>query len=141
MPISLQTLTTLAVFSAEKVTGAHLADQVPNKPAFGFPSDIFRSKKLLPSFGKMLENIFLPLFQATINPQDHRELHLFLKYVSLGASSEPILAEEGTPAPHGPNHLLRPSTLLPSPAPGPRHGLPAPSSCIMKGMEGGCFSG
>ncbi|XP_047372131.1 AMP deaminase 3 isoform X4 [Sciurus carolinensis] len=42
--------------------------------------DIFRSKKLLPNFGKMLENIFLPLFKATINPQDHRELHLFLKY-------------------------------------------------------------
>ncbi|XP_019511792.1 PREDICTED: AMP deaminase 3 isoform X5 [Hipposideros armiger] len=42
--------------------------------------DIFRSKKLLPNFGKMLENIFLPLFEATINPQDHRELHLFLKY-------------------------------------------------------------
>uniref|UniRef100_A0A9L0RYP3 AMP deaminase n=2 Tax=Equus TaxID=9789 RepID=A0A9L0RYP3_HORSE len=44
--------------------------------------DIFRSKNLLPSFGKMLENIFLPLFEATINPQDHRELHLFLKYVT-----------------------------------------------------------
>ncbi|XP_007647079.1 AMP deaminase 3 isoform X3 [Cricetulus griseus] len=44
--------------------------------------DIFRSKKLLPNFGKMLENIFLPLFKATINPQDHRELHLFLKYVT-----------------------------------------------------------
>ncbi|KAB0401247.1 hypothetical protein E2I00_008247, partial [Balaenoptera physalus] len=44
--------------------------------------DIFRSKNLLPSFGKMLENIFLPLFEATINPQDHRELHLFLRYVT-----------------------------------------------------------
>lgn len=52
-------------------------------------SDIFRSKKLLPSFGKMLENIFLPLFEATINPQDHRELHLFLKYVSVeGAAGD-----------------------------------------------------
>lgn len=37
----------------------------------------------MPSFGKMLENIFLPLFEATINPQDHQELHLFLKYVSV----------------------------------------------------------
>ncbi|XP_038261446.1 AMP deaminase 3 [Dermochelys coriacea] len=44
--------------------------------------DIFRSKNLLASFGKMLENIFLPLFEATINPTDHRELHLFLKYVT-----------------------------------------------------------
>ncbi|XP_072129014.1 AMP deaminase 3-like isoform X2 [Mobula birostris] len=44
--------------------------------------DIFRSKKLLPSFGKMLENVFLPLFEATINPRENRELHLFLKYVT-----------------------------------------------------------
>lgn len=40
----------------------------------------------------MLENIFLPLFKATINPQDHRELHLFLKYVSavLGPLESPV---------------------------------------------------
>ncbi|KFV20450.1 AMP deaminase 3, partial [Tauraco erythrolophus] len=44
--------------------------------------DIFRSKNILPSFGKMLENIFVPLFEATINPKDHKELHLFLKYVT-----------------------------------------------------------
>ncbi|XP_078392105.1 AMP deaminase 3-like isoform X2 [Cetorhinus maximus] len=44
--------------------------------------DIFRTKKILPSFGKMLENIFLPLFEATINPKENRELHLFLKYVT-----------------------------------------------------------
>ncbi|KAM6942582.1 AMP deaminase 3 [Xenentodon cancila] len=44
--------------------------------------DIFMSKKLVPNFAKMLENIFLPLFQATVNPQKHKELHVFLKYVS-----------------------------------------------------------
>lgn len=44
--------------------------------------DIFRSKKILPSFGKMLENIFQPLFEASINPKDHKELNLFLKYVT-----------------------------------------------------------
>ncbi|KAM5137838.1 AMP deaminase 3 isoform 1-T1 [Mantella aurantiaca] len=44
--------------------------------------DIFRSKKILPNFGKMLENIFLPLFEATINPSDHKELYLFLNYVT-----------------------------------------------------------
>uniref|UniRef100_A0A8D0HDP0 AMP deaminase n=1 Tax=Sphenodon punctatus TaxID=8508 RepID=A0A8D0HDP0_SPHPU len=44
--------------------------------------DIFRSKNILPCFGKMLENIFLPLFEATINPLDHKELNLFLKYVT-----------------------------------------------------------
>lgn len=44
--------------------------------------DIFSSKKILPNFAKMLENIFLPLFEATINPSDHKELYLFLNYVT-----------------------------------------------------------
>ncbi|XP_056622238.1 AMP deaminase 3b isoform X3 [Triplophysa dalaica] len=44
--------------------------------------DIFRAKKLIPNFAKMLENIFLPLFQATVNPQEHKETHVFLKYVT-----------------------------------------------------------
>ncbi|KAM3624960.1 uncharacterized protein V6R79_004327 [Siganus canaliculatus] len=44
--------------------------------------DIFKSKNLVPHFAKMLENIFLPLFEATVNPQKHKELHVFLKYVS-----------------------------------------------------------
>ncbi|XP_061884635.1 AMP deaminase 3 [Entelurus aequoreus] len=44
--------------------------------------DIFKSKKLVPNFAKMLENIFLPLFKATLHPQDNKELHVFLKYVS-----------------------------------------------------------
>uniref|UniRef100_A0A8C1CUX8 AMP deaminase n=1 Tax=Cyprinus carpio carpio TaxID=630221 RepID=A0A8C1CUX8_CYPCA len=35
--------------------------------------DIFRLKKIVPNFAKMLENIFLPLFQATVNPQKHKE--------------------------------------------------------------------
>ncbi|KAM4593193.1 AMP deaminase 3 isoform 2-T2 [Odontesthes bonariensis] len=44
--------------------------------------DIFKSKKLVSNFAKTLENIFLPLFKATVNPQKHREIHVFLKYVS-----------------------------------------------------------
>uniref|UniRef100_A0AAQ5YAG8 AMP deaminase n=1 Tax=Amphiprion ocellaris TaxID=80972 RepID=A0AAQ5YAG8_AMPOC len=44
--------------------------------------DIFRSKKLIPHFAKMLENVFLPLFEATINPQKHKAIHVFLKYVT-----------------------------------------------------------
>ncbi|KAF7648764.1 hypothetical protein LDENG_00152260, partial [Lucifuga dentata] len=42
--------------------------------------DIFRSKKLIPHFAKMLENVFLPLFEATINPQKNKAIHVFLKY-------------------------------------------------------------
>lgn len=45
-------------------------------------SDIFRSKKLIPHFAKILENIFLPLFEATVNPHGHKAVHVFLKYVS-----------------------------------------------------------
>ncbi|KAM8861739.1 AMP deaminase 3b isoform 1-T1 [Synchiropus picturatus] len=44
--------------------------------------DIFRSKKLIPHFAKMLQNIFLPLFEATVNPKKHPTLHVFLKYVT-----------------------------------------------------------
>nr|XP_020449040.1 AMP deaminase 3-like [Monopterus albus]XP_020449041.1 AMP deaminase 3-like [Monopterus albus] len=44
--------------------------------------DIFRAKKLVPHFAKILENIFLPLFEATVNPQKHKEIHVFLKYVT-----------------------------------------------------------
>ncbi|XP_047678285.1 AMP deaminase 3b isoform X2 [Tachysurus fulvidraco] len=44
--------------------------------------DIFRSKKIIPNFAKMLENIFLPLFEATVNPQKHKEIHVLLKYVT-----------------------------------------------------------
>ncbi|KAM3870674.1 AMP deaminase 3b [Diretmus argenteus] len=44
--------------------------------------DIFRSRKLIPHFAKMLENIFLPLFEATVNPQKNKEIHVFLKYVT-----------------------------------------------------------
>ncbi|XP_028304064.1 AMP deaminase 3-like isoform X2 [Gouania willdenowi] len=44
--------------------------------------DIFRLKKIVPNFAKMLENIFLPLYEATINPQKHKAIHVFLKYVT-----------------------------------------------------------
>ncbi|KAK1161697.1 AMP deaminase 3-like isoform X1 [Acipenser oxyrinchus oxyrinchus] len=44
--------------------------------------DIFKSKKIVPSFAKILENVFLPLFEVTVNPQKNKELHLFLKYVT-----------------------------------------------------------
>lgn len=45
-------------------------------------SDIFRGKNFVPHFGKMLENIFLPVFQATIDPNSNPELSVFLKHVS-----------------------------------------------------------
>lgn len=46
------------------------------------PSDIFRARNFVPHFGKMLENIFMPIFEATIDPQSNPELSIFLKHVS-----------------------------------------------------------
>uniref|UniRef100_A0A7N6B317 AMP deaminase n=1 Tax=Anabas testudineus TaxID=64144 RepID=A0A7N6B317_ANATE len=44
--------------------------------------DIFRGRNFVPHFGKMLENIFLPIFQATIDPQSNPELSIFLNHVT-----------------------------------------------------------
>ncbi|KAM8754943.1 AMP deaminase 1 isoform 1-T1 [Acanthopagrus schlegelii] len=44
--------------------------------------DIFRGRDFVPHFGRMLENIFLPVFQATIDPQSNPELSIFLKHVT-----------------------------------------------------------
>ncbi|XP_018422496.1 PREDICTED: AMP deaminase 2 [Nanorana parkeri] len=43
--------------------------------------DVFRSKNQVNNFQEILENIFLPLFEATVNPASHPELHLFLEHV------------------------------------------------------------
>uniref|UniRef100_A0A3B5JZA2 AMP deaminase n=2 Tax=Takifugu rubripes TaxID=31033 RepID=A0A3B5JZA2_TAKRU len=43
--------------------------------------DVYRTKKQLANFQEMLENIFMPLFEATVNPRSHPELHLFLEHL------------------------------------------------------------
>uniref|UniRef100_A0A8D3CWC7 AMP deaminase n=1 Tax=Scophthalmus maximus TaxID=52904 RepID=A0A8D3CWC7_SCOMX len=43
--------------------------------------DVYHTKKQLANFQEMLENVFTPLFEATINPRSHPELHLFLEHV------------------------------------------------------------
>ncbi|RMX39784.1 hypothetical protein pdam_00007132 [Pocillopora damicornis] len=43
--------------------------------------DIYRSKNIVNNFQEMLENIFHPLFEATVNPQAHPDLHKFLTQV------------------------------------------------------------
>ncbi|CAH1248909.1 AMPD2 [Branchiostoma lanceolatum] len=44
--------------------------------------DVYRSKGSMQNFQQMLDYIFLPLFDATINPQKHQNLHIFLNYVT-----------------------------------------------------------
>ncbi|XP_026023729.1 AMP deaminase 2 isoform X1 [Maylandia zebra] len=43
--------------------------------------DVYHTKKQLANFQEMLENIFMPLFEVTINPRSHPELHLLLEHV------------------------------------------------------------
>nr|XP_057939328.1 AMP deaminase 2-like isoform X4 [Doryrhamphus excisus] len=43
--------------------------------------DVYHTKKQLSNFQEMLENIFLPLFEVTVHPGCHPELHLFLQHV------------------------------------------------------------
>ncbi|XP_071399654.1 AMP deaminase 2 isoform X1 [Centroberyx affinis] len=43
--------------------------------------DVYHTKKQLSNFQQMLENIFMPLFEVTVNPGSHPELHLFLQHV------------------------------------------------------------
>lgn len=49
---------------------------------------MYRTKGQLANFQEMLENIFLPLFEATVHPASHPELHLFLEHVSGGVGWE-----------------------------------------------------
>ena len=51
---------------------------------FRFFSDIYRSNKLISNFQQLIDNLFLPLFEATNNPQTHPELHWFLEQVFKG---------------------------------------------------------
>lgn len=60
-----------------------VADKLIELIAFMFllHSDIFKTNNILKSFQEILDNIFLPLFEATNNPEKHPELHRFLQYV------------------------------------------------------------
>nr|XP_002121216.3 AMP deaminase 2 isoform X1 [Ciona intestinalis] len=44
--------------------------------------DIYKAKGSLENFTQMLDNIFRPLFEATLDPQNNPEIHLFLKHVT-----------------------------------------------------------
>ncbi|CAM9953977.1 unnamed protein product, partial [Lampetra fluviatilis] len=55
---------------------------------------IFRTRSIIPSFGAMLENIFLPLFEVTLNPDSNPTLHNFLQHVTgFDSVSDESLAE------------------------------------------------
>jgi hypothetical protein len=43
--------------------------------------EIYRKSKLMNNFGEMLANIFIPLFEVTVDPNKDPDLHEFLQYV------------------------------------------------------------
>lgn len=45
-------------------------------------SDVYKTNKLVENFEQILENIFKPLFEVTMDPASHPELHQFLNYVT-----------------------------------------------------------
>ena len=47
-----------------------------------FYSDVYKMTGSISNFQEILDNIFLPLFEATNNPKSHPELHMFLQHVS-----------------------------------------------------------
>ncbi len=48
---------------------------------FFLSSDIYQSKNLFNNFGELLENIFMPLYEVSIDPGSHPELYKFLNQV------------------------------------------------------------
>lgn len=43
--------------------------------------NVYKKNGEVQSFGELLENIFLPLFQVTLDPQSHPAMHYFLQTV------------------------------------------------------------
>ena len=44
--------------------------------------NVYKSQGIIENFQQFLDNIFIPLFEVTINPESHPMLHIFLKHVS-----------------------------------------------------------
>lgn len=46
-------------------------------------SDVYKSNNIMDNFSVLLDNLFRPLFEVSMNPISHPELHAFLQYVSV----------------------------------------------------------
>ena len=46
---------------------------------------MYQSNRLLRTFAEMLDNLFAPLFEVSIDPTTHPKLHLLLQQVGDGA--------------------------------------------------------
>jgi len=49
-------------------------------------SDVYRQHEMVTNFEQLLSNVFLPLFNATVDPQRHLNIHKFLQFVRVSLS-------------------------------------------------------
>ncbi|XP_045600064.1 AMP deaminase 2 isoform X1 [Procambarus clarkii] len=67
--------------------------------------DIYKSNNIIDNFSVILDNLFRPLFEVSVNPSSHPELHAFLQYVigfdSVDDESKPEMSvmDKDTPPP------------------------------------------
>ena len=84
--------------------------------------DVYKASGIIDNFEQLLDNIFVPLFEVTLDPNSHPQLHLFLKQVHL-LSLLPETSTPFLPLPPTPSLLLfSPQNLTPPPC------LPAQST-------------
>ena len=43
--------------------------------------NVYKEMGIVTSFQNILDNVFLPLFEVTVDPDSHPQLHVFLKQV------------------------------------------------------------
>ncbi|CAG7825860.1 unnamed protein product [Allacma fusca] len=76
--------------------------------------DIYKAKNMITNFQEILENIFMPIFEVTNDPNSHPDLHKFLQYVigfdSVDDESKPEhpLFDHNAPTPDKWNDLENP---------------------------------
>jgi len=77
---------------------------------------VYRKANMISNFKEMLDNIFRPLFEVTIDPSTHPELHLFLKLVvgfdTVDDESKPERKRKKYPKPEQWNSLENPPYIV-----------------------------
>ncbi|KAL5710154.1 AMP deaminase [Ranunculus cassubicifolius] len=67
--------------------------------------NVYKEMGIVTSFQNMLDNIFLPLFEVTVDPDSHPQLHVFLKQV-VGLD---LVDDESKPERRPTKHMPKPS--------------------------------
>ncbi|XP_078445001.1 AMP deaminase-like [Wolffia australiana] len=81
----------ISIYGRKQSEWDHLASWIVNNELYSenvvwliqFPRlyNIYREMGIVTSFQNILDNIFLPLFEVTVDPDSHPQLHVFLKQV------------------------------------------------------------